>query len=294
MPPITRRAMLQMTAAALAERRMPYRILDPHVHVWKHQAQFPFAVGAPVPDWDATPETLLALMKEHGVAKTVLIQVSYYRNDNRYLATVLKQYPQFFHGVCRVDPLDPAAPDHLSRLTEEDGFHGLRLSPVADATGDWIRGPLMAPLWKRCEELRVPMTLLMPTGRVVDAAKWIDRFPALTVVVDHMADCPVDHPEQLEPLLALARYPRVYVKVSHTWELSHQGYPWMDAQQLVKRLHERFGPERLMWATDWPMAKDRATYVQRLTLVQDEMNFLNANDKMWMLSKTVEQVWPFA
>ena len=69
---------------------MPYRILDPHVHVWKHQSALPFAVGAPVPDWDATPEMLLDLMKEHGLAKTVLIQVSYYRNDNRYLASVLK------------------------------------------------------------------------------------------------------------------------------------------------------------------------------------------------------------
>ncbi len=271
---------------------MPYRILDPHVHVWKHQSAFPFAAGAPVPDWDATPEMLLDLMKEHGVAKTVLIQVSYYRNDNRYLASVLKQYPQSFHGVCRVDPLDPAAPDQLSRLTEEDGFHGMRLSPMADATGDWIRGPLMAPLWKRCEELRVPMTLLMPITRVPDAAKLVERFPALTVVVDHMADCPA--PEQLEPLLALARYPRVYVKVSHTWLLSHQAYPWRDAQQLVKRLHEKFGPQRLMWATDWPMAKDRATYGQRLAVVQDEMKFLNANDKKWMLSQTVEQVWPFA
>jgi L-fuconolactonase len=294
MLPITRRAMLQLTAAALAEKPMTYRILDPHVHVWKHQAELPFVAGAPVPDWDATPEALLALMKQHGIAKTVLIQVSYYLNDNRYLASVLKQYRQFFHGVCRVDPLDPSAPDQLSSLTEEDGFHGLRLSPRADATGDWMRGPLMAPLWKRCQELRVPMTLMMPITRVPDAAKLVDRFPALTVVIDHMADCPVDHPEQLEPLLALSRYPRVFVKVSHTWSLSHEAYPWMDAQQLVKRLHEKFGPERLMWATDWPMTQDRATYGQRRTVVQDEMKFLNANDKSWMLSKTIEQVWPFA
>src|SRR4051794_6528354 len=63
-----------------------------------------------------------------------------------YLAAVLKQYPQYFQGVCRVDPLDPAAPDHLSRLSEEQGFRGVRLSPAADASGDWIGGPLMPPL----------------------------------------------------------------------------------------------------------------------------------------------------
>ena len=295
MSDVTRREMLKMTAAVtLTSDPAGYRVLDPHVHVWKHQAQFPFAAGAKVPDFDASPEMLLDLMKANGVAKTVIIQVIHYRYDNSYLAAVLKQYPQFFQGVCRVDPLDPAAPDHLTRLTKEDGFHGVRLSPAGDASGDWIRGPLMPPLWKRCEELKVPMTLLVPIGRVPDVQRLVERFPELTVVIDHMADCPVDHPEQLDMLVALVRYPKVFVKISHTWSLSKEGYPWLDSQLLVKRLYDTFGPQRLMWATDWPIAKDRASYAQRLTVVRDEMKFLNAEDKRWMLSKTVERVWPFA
>jgi L-fuconolactonase len=291
MSEVTRRKMLQMTAAVALSS---YQILDPHVHVWKHQAQFPFAPGAKVPDYDATPEMLLELMKVNGVAKTVIIQVIHYRYDNSYLAAVLKQYPRFFQGVCRVDPLDPAAPDHLTRLTEENGFRGVRLSPAGDASGDWIRGPLMGPLWKRCDQLKVPMTLLMPISRVPDAEKLIERFPELTIVIDHMADCPVDHTEQLESLVALVRYPKVFVKISHTWSLSKESYPWLDSQRLVKRLYDTFGPQRLMWATDWPIAKDRASYLQRLTVVRDEMKFLNADDKSWILSKTIERVWPFA
>jgi L-fuconolactonase len=272
MSEVTRRKMLTMTAAvALSSDPPPYRILDPHVHVWKHQAQFPFAPGAKVPDYDATPEMLLDLMKANGVAKTVIIQVIHYRYDNRYLA-----------------------PDHLTRLTREDGFHGVRLSPAGDATGDWIRGPLMPPLWKRCDDLKVPMTLLVPIGRLPDVQKLVERFPELTIVIDHMADCPVDHPEQLEMLVALVRYPKVFVKISHTWSLSKESYPWLDAQRLVQRLYHTFGPQRLMWATDWPIAKDRASYRQRLTVVRDEMKFLNADDKSWMLSKTVERVWPFS
>lgn len=286
--------MLQMTAAALlGHDSLPYPILDPHVHVWKHQAAFPFADGANVPAYDATPEMLLALMKTNGVAKTVIIQVIHYRYDNRYLASVLKQYPRLFHGVCRVDPLDPAAPDHLSKLTEEDGFHGVRLSPAGDASGDWIRGPLMAPLWARCAALKVPMTLLLPIGRVPDVQTLVERFPGLTVVIDHMADCPVEHPEELEMLVALARYPQVFVKISHTWSLSNQSYPWLDAQRLVRRLYDTFGPQRLMWATDWPIAQERASYAQRLSVVREGMGFLNAEDKRWMLNKTVERVWPF-
>ena len=287
----TRRNILQMAAAASLSG---VRILDPHVHVWRHDARFPFAAGAKVPDYDAAPEMLLELMKANGVEKTVIIQVIHYKYDNSYLAAVLKQYPQYFQGVCRVDPLDPAAPDHLSQVSEEQGFRGVRLSPAADASGDWIRGPLMSPLWKRCESLKIPMTLLLPIGRVPDVRVLVDRFPNLTVVIDHMADCPVSRPEELEKLIALVAYPKVFVKISHTWSLSKEGYPWRDSQQLVKRLYDTFGPRRLMWATDWPIANELATYAQRLTVVRDDMKFLNADDKSWMLSKTVERVWPFS
>ncbi len=284
----------QWMGAALAAALPSYRVIDPHVHVWKHDPEFPFAAGAKVPDRDATPETLLGLMKANGVEKTVTIQVIHYRYDNRYLASVLKKYPDKFKGVCRVDPLDPVAPDHLSRIHEQSGFHGVRLSPAADANGDWIRGPLMPPLWKRCSELKVPMTLLAPVTRMPDAAKLIEQYPDLTIVIDHMADSPVDRPEELDKLIALVRFPKVFVKISHTWSLSKQKYPWRDSQVLVKRLYAAFGPRRLMWATDWPILENAgAQYAQALTSVRDDMSFLNAEDKSWMLSKTIERVWPF-
>ena len=280
------------TFAAATLAAADYRILDPHVHVWKHDPEFPFAPGQNVPERDATPETLLGLMKSNGVSKTVLIQVIHYRYDNRFLAHTLKQYPKTFKGVCRVDPLAPAAPDHLSKLTEQ-GFSGVRLSPGLGAVGDWIKGPLMPPLWKRCSELKVPMTVLAPVVRMPEIAKLMEKLPEMTLVIDHMADCPVDQPKELEKLIALKRFPNVFVKISHTWSLSRQPYPWLDSQELVKRLHAAFGPQRLMWATDWPIIESVAKYSQALTVVRDDMKFLNADDKSWMLSKTIERVWPF-
>jgi len=69
---------------------------------------------------------------------------------------------------------------------------------------------------------------------------------------------------------------------------------YLDAQNLVRRLHATFGPRRLMWATDWPIIENSgATYAQALTLVRVDMKFVNEDDKRWMLSKTISQVWPF-
>ena len=223
---------------------------------------------------------------------SVLVVAGVYTSRRRALADVLQTYPKIFQGVCRVDPFDPAAPDRLSRLIEQ-GFRGVRLSPAGNASGDWFRGPLMPPLWKRCYDLKVPMTVLAPISRMPEVGALLDNHPDLTVVIDHMADCPVDQPAELEKLIVLKRYPNLFVKISHTWSISKQEYPWLDAQEHVKRLYHAYGPERLMWATDWPIVENHSTYAKALSVVRDDMKFLNAGDLRWMLSKTIERVWPF-
>ena len=287
-------ARLAAGAAAPVFAAAPFRVIDPHVHVWKRDPRYPWVPGTPkLPDRDATPEMLLELMRANGVARTVIVQVIYYKWDNRYLADVLKQYPGSFQGVARVDPEDPAAPDHLSKLVQQQGFRGVRLSPAATPAGDWIRGPLMPPLWRRCGELRVPMTILAPVARMPALAPLAERFPDLTLVIDHMADSPLDQPAELENLLALRRYPKLFVKISHTWSLSRQRYPYPDSQVQVKRLYDAFGPRRLMWGTDWPLVENHCGYARALALVRDEMKFLSGEDKGWILGRTVERVWPF-
>ena len=191
-----------------------------------------------------------------------------------------------------MNPEDTGAPDHLSKLTE-DGFHGVRISPTADASGDWIRGQLMPPLWKRCRDLKVPMTVLAPVTRMPDVARLAEQFPDLTIVIDHMADCPLNHPEELEKLLALQRFPKLYVKISHSWSLSSQPYPYLDSQKQIKRLYDIFGPKRLMTGTDWPLVGKYCTYAQAIDLARDHISFLNVEDKRWICGLTALQVWPF-
>ena len=101
---------------ALAQPK--YRLIDPHVHVWKQDPAYPWAKEtARPPEKDATPETLIDLMRANGVEKTVVVQYIGYRWDNRYTLDTLKKYPQYFRGVARVNPQSPAAPDDCAALT---------------------------------------------------------------------------------------------------------------------------------------------------------------------------------
>ena len=270
------------------------RIIDPHVHVWKNDPQFPWAPETTNPPAeDATAEMLLALMAANGVEKTVLVQVIHYRWDNSYAADVMKRYPDKFMGVCRINPEDPEAPDHLSRWTEEHGFHGVRLSPSVGSAGDWFTGPLMPPIFSRAEALGVPLLMLTGAERLVDLVPLLEQHPDLDVVVDHMASCSPDAPEKLELLLNLARFPRVYVKISHTWSISKTEYPWTDTFEQVKKVYHAFGGSRIMWGTDWPVCLSRASYAETLAVVRDEMDFFTPEDREWVLGKTALRLWKF-
>src|SRR5437870_1268034 len=97
---VSRRTALGALAAGAALGAPKYRIIDPHVHVWKKDPRYPWAPETTrPPDKDATPEMLLELMRQNGVEKTVIIQVIHYRWDNRYAADTLKKYPQYFFSV---------------------------------------------------------------------------------------------------------------------------------------------------------------------------------------------------
>ncbi len=133
-------------------------IVDPHVHVWKNDPQYPWpAELTNPPKDDALPETLLALMQAHGVEKTVIVHVIYYRWDCRYTAASVAARRDRFSGVCRVDPQSAQAVAELERWTHA-GFHGVRLSPgpAPRETGfainpPWTRFGAARPSWPfRC------------------------------------------------------------------------------------------------------------------------------------------------
>jgi len=269
-------------------------IIDPHVHVWTNHPDYPWApeVRNP-PEDDATAEQLLEQMAAHGTEKTVLVQVIHYRWDNRYAADCLKRYPERFEGVCRVDPESPSAADDLARWVEDAGFRGVRLSPAVGPAGDWFTSSRLAALWGRAQSLRVPVCILTHQERLPDLERWVREFPDVQVCVDHMAWPPVDRPDLLGNLLRLAEHPEVFVKISGTWAVSQQPFPYRDTHDAVHRIYDTFGPDRLMWGTDWPLVERKCGYSGALQIVTEELGFLTDEDRTWILGGTVLKLWPF-
>ena len=220
------------------------------------------------------------------------MHVIYYRWDCRYTAAVVQACRERFMGVSRIDPESRDAPDSLTlggrgfawRAAEPRGGAERRVDQRSNADGRDL---------ERAAELMVPMCILCGTERLPDVERVIRRHDErLDVCIDHMADCPIDQPDELKKLLALAKYKRVYVKLSHLWSLSKEAYPNRDTHDQVRRLYDAFGPERLMWGSDWPVVEKYCGYGRALALYRDEIKFFNDADRRAILGETALRLWP--
>ena len=273
-------------------------IIDSHLHVWSDdESLYPYGeVSRPETGDRASVELLNEHMAEAGVEKAVIVQPIHYLYDNRYVADCLARFPGRFAAVCLLDPKEPAAPDQLEELVRGRGFGGMRLHLSRQEDPSALAASDQDPLWRRVEELNVCLIVLGRAAELPALEPIVYRFPGVKVVLDHLGGPPVGEETThtlLGNVLRMARYPNVYVKVSNMNRMSKVPYPHRDTHEMVRRIYEAFGPERLMWGTDFPHVLDAGGYVRALELVRDELDFLTNEDKYWLFSGTVRKVWKF-
>ena len=275
-------------------------IVESHVHIWTQDENYPFTPtlpDVPVPTTAATAEMLLEETGKAGVDHVVLVQPSTYGWDNRYLADSIARYPQRLAGVCLVDPLDEEAPEQLEYWVRERNFHGVRLHAVRPDSASWFTTAQTDRIWRKAADLGIPICLLLDLVHAPMVEVMLKRFPQVDVVLDHMGR--IDVSEQppypvFSRFLELANSPHTFAKVSGMLHYSNAAYPFTDTHPFFRLAKDAWGPERLMWGTDWPMLLDKAGYLPRLTAVRDEMPFFSKADLEWVLGGTALRLWSFA
>jgi L-fuconolactonase len=270
-------------------------IIDTHLHVWElHSERYPWQPLAGVaPDYGWPVENQIEVMDQSGIDKGVLVQPSMYSFDNRYILDCAWRYPERFRLIGLVDPRADTVESSMESLAEQ-GVRGLRLGPMLRPDIPWYGDRQADRVWKKAAELDMIITLLVTPDQVAPATEAIKRFPGVRVVVDHLArPDKADDPggSQFEDLLALVRFEQVYVKVSALGFMSHESYPHRDMLDLVRRVFDAFGPERLMWGTDTPMSQDPTTVPDALRLIDIALPDSSPDDRMQIKGGTAARLF---
>ena len=135
------------------------------------------------------------------------------------------------------------------------------------------------------------------TPAYADQVEWVARqYPRLTLILDHLGYPKVSSGlSAFEPILTLARYENVYVKISDIAGRSSEAFPFEDVHPFIKALHNAFGAERAVWGTGYP-GHHRAKHnwlplSEELRLIREGLPFLTGADRDLILGGTAATIW---
>ena len=242
-------ALAPLAGCATSQRSTTMTAIDCHAHVFLHSLPMPDPRRAPA-GYDATPAAYLGLLDAHGMSHGVLVQPSFLGFDNSYLLSVLRAHPQRLRGIAVVAP--GVSVQELDAL-QDAGVVGIRLNLVGLPAPDFA-----SPGWP---ELLKQIRLRDWQVEVHQIAQELQPVLApllaagVKVVVDHFgrpsAMLGVNDPG-FRYLLSLAQTRRVWVKLSGAYRNGPAGRGEETALAAMPLLLREFGPERLMWGSDWP------------------------------------------
>jgi predicted TIM-barrel fold metal-dependent hydrolase len=272
--------------------------IDAHSHVWTPDLEaYPVAEGFSRDDLQPasfTGEELLAIARPHGVSRVVLIQMSFYRTDNRYMLDCIKGNPGVFSGVAIIDHEAADAVGEMRRL-KAAGVRGFRLYASRENAGAWAASASMRRMWETAAEEGMAMCLLADPDALPAIRGMCRAHPSTKVVIDHFARLGMRGAateEQVEQLTALAEFPLVNVKTSAFYALGQKRAPYLDLGPMIRQLRDAYGANRLMWASDCPyQAVGDHNYGDSIALIRDRLDFLSEEDRKWMLRGTAERLF---
>ncbi len=279
---------------------MPYLepYIDTHSHIWTPDtAHYPLAEGFKPEDMKPrsfTAEELLALCRPAGVGRVNLIQMSFYRFDNRYMLDMIKLYPDRFVGTAIVDPLGES-PDRAMLDLKPKGVRAFRIAPNFSKLppSKWLEPPGYEAMFAASAKHGLALSCLINPDAFAEVDRMARKFPEATVIIDHLgrvgAGGTID-PADVNALRALAKHPKIFVKVGAFYALGKKTPPYLDLAPLIREVVQAFGAERCMWESDCPFQVVRDSYVDSIALVRDKLDFLNADQKDWLLRRTAERV----
>jgi L-fuconolactonase len=234
-------------------------VVDAHLHIWDlERSEYAWLT----PDFGPlyatfTPEQAQAELEAAGIGSAVLVQAEDSERDTDLMLEAAARHPWIAGIVGWVQLDDPATAERqLDRRRDEPRFRGVR-HLVHDDPRD---GLLLLPTVRRSLRLLADRGLPFDVPdawprHLAATADLAGALPELRIVVDHLGKPPfggADWERWRATLAGVAAHPNTVAKVSG---LQVPGRPFTvdEVRPAWEAALELFGPERLMWGSDWPI-----------------------------------------
>ena len=259
--------------------------IDAHQHFWRYSpAEYPW-IGAGMERLarDHLPADLAPLAKAAGIGGTVAVQARQSPAETRWLLDLAEGDPFIAGVVGWVDLRSPAVGDELAAFAGRRKLVGVRHVVQDEPDPRFLLGEAFGRGLEQLHQHGLAYDLLLHPPQLPAATELAGRMPGQPFVLDHLAKPRVKAGE-LEPwrrdIEALARRPNVSCKVSGlVTEAAWRRWRRADFAPYLDVVLAAFGPERLLFGSDWPVCLLAADYPDVVGIAEDFFSRLAAAER---------------
>jgi L-fuconolactonase len=276
------------------------RFIDAHVHVWDRarnpQAWIDPATMAPI-DRDFSVFDLDDTLRSVPAVGAVVVQAS--NSTQESLDLLGGDLPKTVLGV--VGWVDLSAESvHADLYRLRSARHGSRLVGLRhlahiDPDPAWL---LRAEVSRALDLLGgegVPFDLVLHPRQLGMAAQVVAAHPQVQFVLDHLGKPPIgsaDLGEWTRGIADLAALPNIVAKISGlTIEGDRRSWSTEELRDPIELALELFGPDRLMFGSDWPLVRLSGGYAAWLRAAVNLVGALDPDDVSEIFGGTAARIY---
>jgi L-fuconolactonase len=239
--------------------------LDTHQHFWELANDF---TVWPPPEMaaihrDFVPADIAGQLATCRIEGTILVQAAPDSKETDYCLALGRQHG-FVRGVVGWIDFEAAdALDQLNRRARDPLLKGLRLMIQSVAEPNWLLGCAFTPLFHAMADRGLPLDGLVLSHQIAELDVLARRHPELAIVLDHAGKPPIQRRHRAAwsaDIARLAANPNVFCKLSGLWTEAGADCSVETIRPWVDHLLATFGPDRLMWGSDWPVIEQTGSY----------------------------------
>jgi len=266
--------------------------IDAHQHFWNYSTDEFGWIDSSMSSLmrDYLPPHLEPVLQSHSLDGSVSVQARQSYQETDFLLELAEAH-EFIKGVVGwVDLRDPAVEMQLERLALNPFFKGVRHVIHDEPDDNFMLKPAFINGISHLSSHSLTYDILIFSKHLPCTCNFVKQFPNQLFVVDHIAK-PRIRDAEFEPwrscMAELAQHENVYCKLSGMITEAHWA-SWQpdDLARYMDSVLELFGPDRVMFGSDWPVCTVAGTYNQVIGLVESFISSLSADEQAAIMGTT--------
>ena len=259
--------------------------IDSHQHFWHYSPSTHPWIGdeMAVLKRDFLPLDLKEQLDQIGIDGCVAVQASQSEQETVFLLDLAAQH-DFIRGVVGwVDLQSEQLEDRLAHYTQWPKLVGVRHLVQDEPDEHFLLRPEFLRGLQLLQQYNLTYDLLIYERQLGAALQFVAQLPHARLVLDHIAKPKIAQHELSpwrESIQSLAEYPQVYCKLSGmVTEADWQAWQPEDIIPYLNVVTEAFGPDRLMFGSDWPVCLLAAPYQAVAKLIEEYFDKFSTDEK---------------